>query len=603
MAEVNTINLLGAFAPPVGYELAGLVATTYSLNPTVLLAILASCALPLDEKTQSHDIETLSKEERVELVTKALEKCVFLCDHHGRFETTKDLNVWDKLSLDSVIKFAGRDSHKSGSLHSKIILAIYKDHKERVCGRLYIGSKNFTLSNCKEFGAIYDLQPDQNKLFHQDLVSFLSYLSSDEINNTSSTNRLSNRFTNVIQMVQKNALSVTDQSLRLFWQGRFRKKNDNTIANQMKKVLDQPWDSLYIHSPWSRKNAIQYFLDALPKSCDIFVKCLNEPRLSTVKSERVEYLYSTSANGEIASWQSHAKIYLLVKGQRIGMLFGSANCTKDGLGVGSTKNTEILIYTEKDLSNYKELCFNGQTEDDEKIPRYKDTLADKVLCFINSIQIHVTFIKHRNVLKYEISIAEPSKISGLRLTIDHELLEPAVEKSENETTNSLRVFMGAKFPEEFEFNLPHSCKHRLSRLLTITGRWSTGSISTHLVVDLDSSLYEGREKLSALQFKKSELIQSLADALNIFVPGEDSEPPKEGPGGSRTIAAILEGIRVERYALLMAKLKIRQPLVFASRMNRTNRLLDRVEKSQDFKHEKAFKNLINALRGVHVLLD
>lgn len=603
MSQVNTINLLGAFAPPEGYELAGLVATTYSLNPTVLLALLASCALPLDEKSQSHNLETLSKEERIEIVTKALTKCVLLCDHHGRFETTKDLSVWDKLSLDSVIKFAGRDSHKSGSLHSKIILAVYKNHKESVCGRLYIGSKNLTLSNCKEFGAIYDLQPNQNKVFHRDLISFLKYVSSEEVNNNSSSNHLTIRFTNIIQMVQKNALSVADQSLRFFWQGRFTNRNDNTIANQLKDVLAKPWNSLYIHSPWSRKDAVHYFLNTLPNNCNIYVKCLHEPRLSTVKSDRVEYLFSTSTNGEVASWQSHAKIYLLLKGQKVGMLFGSANCTKDALGIGPIKNTEILLYTEKDLSTYKELCFTGHHEETEKIPQYSDKTADKVLCFINSIQIQVTLLKHRNVLKYEINAAESPKVSGLRLTIDHELLEPVHEKSENETTNSMRIFTGNTLPDVLEFNLPSLYKHRISRLLTITGSWRNGSISTHLLVDLDPSLYEGRENLSALQFKKSELIQSLADALNISIPDEDSEPQETGQGGSQSIFAILEGIRIERYALAMAKLKIRQPLVFISRINRTNRLLEKVEKSPDFKDEIVLKELVSSLRSVHVLLD
>ena len=179
------VRLLEALIPPPDFELVGLVGTTYSLSPAVFLAIVSAASFDWTSRGGSVGFDSLTKEEWRALILEKRQNCLMFVDHHGAFETgAGGLKPLETVSLDQVIKKRGRDTHQGGSLHSKLIVALYRNSKNIVIGRIYVGSKNFTSSQMQEFGVVYDVRraarSPGNRLFVEPLIEYLEYLRNEE---------------------------------------------------------------------------------------------------------------------------------------------------------------------------------------------------------------------------------------------------------------------------------------------------------------------------------------------------------------------------------------------------------------------------------------
>ena len=138
------------------------------------------------------------------------------------------------VSLDQVIKKRGRDTDEGGSLHSKLIVALYRNSKNVVIGRIYVGSKNFTNSQMQEFGVVYDLRhapkSPSNRTFIEPLVKYLEYLK-DEEGSATGPSRL-RPINQALAILRTEDLSMDDASSAFYWQGRQQGKKTGPITSR-----------------------------------------------------------------------------------------------------------------------------------------------------------------------------------------------------------------------------------------------------------------------------------------------------------------------------------------------------------------------------------
>jgi hypothetical protein len=599
MTHPVEVRLLEALIPPSGFELESLVGTTYNLNPAVFLAIASAAALDWTSRGGAVGFDSLTKEEWRSLLIEKRQRCLLFMDHHGPLETgAGGLKPLETAALDQVVKRFGRDTGRGGSLHSKLLVALYRNSHDTIVGRVFIGSKNFTGSNMQEFGVVYDLRPashrQRNRSFTEPLIEYLEYLRDEEARGTRKV-RLGPLHT-TIELLRRERLCVADDSCQFHWQGRGNGGGPHrSLASQLQPLLRNEWDGIFIHSPWTRRLAVRYFADPI-KEVPIRIACLKEPGLSTVNQRNVRYQLSHSASGQVPPHQSHAKIYLFAKQTRSVLVFGSANLTPDGWGIdspGCRPNAEILVSTAVKVSDYRYLTDIGGSAADIASNKPKPSLQEKVLALINSIDVTVSYNRELAALHYEIRVGGTLEGFDNEVSISHEL----IESQEGASLTSLPICEGWPLPAEIKVSWPRRDLFRVSSLLRIV--CLAHSVETHLIVDLDSEFYEGRANLRALQYKAKELLESLAQLMNVAIP---ETPPGNGSGDDRhhkQLSALLDGLRIERYAYKMSRLKTRDNKAFRRTLERVNRLLGAAKDDDSLFGDAQFRNLIEAVQAVH----
>ncbi len=599
MTHPVEVRLLEALIPPPDFELVCLVGTTYSLNPAVFLAIVSAASFDWSSRGGSVGFDSLTKEEWRGLILEKRQNCLMFVDHHGALETgAGGLRSLERVSLDQVIKKRGRDTDEGGSLHSKLIVALYRNSKNVVIGRVYVGSKNFTSSQMQEFGVVYDLRraakSPGNRLFTEHLVKYLEYLRDEEGSATGSP-RL-RPINQALEIFRTEALCVDDASCAFHWQGRQNgKQQAQSLAAQLQHLLKQRWDGIFVHSPWTRQSAVRHIAEPMP-NVPIHIACLKEPGLSTFKRPNVRYQLSYSASGLVQPHQSHAKIYLFSRRDDSILVFGSANLTPDGWGMAVPKsrpNAEILVSMKVKAKDYRYLSEIGGRMEELKSTKFGPTIQEAVLSLLNAIQMRVSFIRELAHLRYEID--QRGKLDGFkeRVLIAHALLET----SGSETTGEISVCDGWPLPTEVAVPWARSDLYRVSSLIRIC--CPAHAVETHLIVDLDAEFYEGRGRLRALQYKPNEILESLAQLLDVALPPRSTTP--DGSGGSHyaQLTALLDGMRAERYAYRMSRLKTREPTTYRSTVDRVIKLLTAAKADESLLSDPRFRKLIQALECIH----
>jgi hypothetical protein len=596
------VRLLEALIPPPDFELVSLVGTTYSLSPAVFLAIVSAASFDWNSRGGSVGFDSLTKEEWRALILEKRQNCLMFVDHHGALEAgAGGLRPLEMVSLDQVIKKRGRDTDEGGSLHSKLIVALYRNSKDVVIGRVYVGSKNFTTSQMQEFGVVYDLRhapkSPSSRTFIEPLVKYLEYLK-DEEGSAMGTSRL-RPINQALAMLRTQDLSMDDASSAFYWQGRERgKKAGPSLAAQLQHFLKQRWDGVFVHSPWTRQSAVRHFADPMP-NVPIHIACLKEPGLSTFKHPHVRYQLSYSASGHVQPHQSHAKVYFFSRGDNSLLVFGSANLTPDGWGLAVPKsrtNAEILVSSKIKAKDYRYLSeIRGRMEDLVSI-KPGPTIQEDVLSLLNAIQVRVSFIREPAQLRYEID--PRGKLDGFTDTVV--IAHGLIETFGQESTGEIAVCEGWPIPGEQTVAWDRSELYRVSSLIRIC--CPAYAVETHLIVDLDAEFYEGRGRLRALQYKPSEILASLAQLMNITLPLIPASPGHGGGNHYQQLAALLDGMRAERYAYKMARLKTREPTTYQKTVERVTKLITAAKADETLFGESRFKKLLQALECIHANL-
>ena len=599
MSHPVEVRLLEALIPPPDFELVCLVGTTYSLSPAVFLAIVSAASFDWISRGGSIGLDSLTKEEWRELIREKCHNCLMFVDHHGAFEI--GAGGWrplEMVSLDQVIKKRGRDTDEGGSLHSKLIVAFYRDSKNVVIGRVYVGSKNFTNSQMQEFGVVYDLRhvpkSPNNRMFIEPLVKYLEYLRDEEAS-AIGTSRL-RPINQALAILRTEELSLDDASCAFYWQGREQgKKRAPSLAAQLQHFLKQRWDGVFVHSPWTRQSAVRHLADPMP-NVPIHIACLKEPGLSTFKHPHVRYQLSYSASGLVQPHQSHAKIYFFSRGDNSVLVFGSANLTPDGWGLVVTKsrpNAEILVSSKVKAKDYRYLSEIGGRMEDLTSTKPGPTIQEEVLSLLNAIQVQVSFVRESAQLRYEID--QRGKLEGFteRVIIAHGLLET----SGNEATGEIAVCEGWPLPRERAVPWARSELYRVSSLIRIY--CPAYAVETHLIVDLDAEFYEGRGRLRALQYKPNEILASLAQLMNVTLPEISAPPDHSGGSHYEQLAALLDGMRAERYAYKMSRLKTREPITYKRTVERVTKLITAANADETLFGDSQFRKLLQALDCIH----
>jgi len=603
MTHPVEVRLLEALIPPPDFDLVCLVGTTYSLSPAVFLAIVSAASFDWTSRGGSVGFDSLTKEEWRALILEKRQNCLMFVDHHGAFETgAGGLRPLEKVSLDQIIKKRGRDTHQGGSLHSKLIVALYKSSKNVVIGRIFVGSKNFTSSQMQEFGAVYDLRhaarTPGNRLLIDPLVKYLEYLRDEEGSGTGA--RRLRPINQALEIFRTETLCVDDASCAFHWQGRQQgKKQTRSLAAQLQHLLKQSWDGIFVHSPWTRQSAVRHIAEPMPK-VPIHIACLKEPGLSTFKRPNVRYQLSHSASGLVQPHQSHAKIYLFSRRDDSVLVFGSANLTPDGWGLavpGCRPNAEILVSTKVKAKDYRYLSEIGGRMEDLTSTKSGPTIQEEVLSLLHAIQVRVSFIREPAHLRYEID--QRGVLDGFkeRVFIAHAL----IETSGSETSGEISVCDGWPLPSESAVPWARSDLYRVSSLIRIC--CPAHAVETHLIVDLDAEFYEGRGRLRALQYKANEILESLAQLMDVVLPTRS--PPPDGGGSSphEQLAALLDGMRAERYAYKMSRLKTREPTTYRRTVDRVTKLITAAEADESLSSDPRFRKLIQAVECIHAELS
>jgi hypothetical protein len=595
------VRLLEALIPPTDFELTCLVGTTYSLDPGVFLAILSAASIDWANRGGTIGFDSLAKEEWRSLILEKRHNSLMFVDHHGPFETAGgSLNPLEKLSLDQIIKSRGRDTQNGGSLHSKLILALYKSSAGRVAGRVFVGSKNFTRSQMQEFGAVYDLrqssEPGANRSFTTSLCRYLQQLRDVEVADAGP--RKVAPLNKAIELLRTKSLAIDDPSCAFHWQGREATRS-HSLATQLAPLLDGKWERAFFHSPWTRVTAVRQIADRLA-GIPIRIACLKEPGLSTLNRPNVRYQLSYSATGLVQPHQSHSKVYLFENAENSLLVFGSANLTADGWGLpvaGCRPNAEILVSSRVKTADYRYLTEVSGGVEDIKPSVDVPTEQEEALAFLNSIEVRVSFDRERAHLRYEIDAS--SLLAGFKrhLLVSHDLIEAA----EHDAVRDIEVCHAWPLPREVEVPWSRADLYRVSSLVRI--RCPALSVETHLVVDLDAEFYEGRVKLRVLQYKAIEILESLAQLMKVMLPATPLNAEGSGGGHSEHLSALLDGLRVERYSYKMARLKNSEPTSFRRTIDRVDKLLAVAKDHKSLSGELRLQKLIGVLEAIHDDLD
>jgi hypothetical protein len=221
------------------------------------------------------------------------------------------------------------------------------------------------------------------------------------------------------------------------------------------------------------------------------------------------------------------------------------------------------------------------------------TIQEEVLSILNAIQVRVSFIREPAQLQYEID--QRGKLDGFTETvvIAHGLLET----SGNEATGEIAVCEGWPLPRERTVPWARSELYRVSSLIRIC--CPAYAVETHLIVDLDAEFYEGRGRLRALQYKPNEILSSLAQLMNVTLPLMTSPPDHSGGSHYEQLAALLDGMRAERYAYKMSRLKTREPTTYQRTVERVSKLITAAKADETLFGDSQFRKLLQALECIH----
>jgi hypothetical protein len=575
MANLPEVCLLECLMPPPGYHLECMVGTTYSLNPSIFLSMLVAANTPRlgDE---SFALEDRSKEEILNAIRDGAGKCLVFCDHHGALQENDSFGPLEKLILNSVVKKEGRANNLCGSLHGKVLVVLFKNEQGQYRGRLYVGSKNFTATAHDEFGLVVEFEPtksQQSDTFCKPLTDYLSYLQDWEAARVRTEEKL-RPLHDALRILKTKRFRCVIPDLEFHWQGRTlaanRPQSWIALANLTRQWLGEKTESVYIHSPWVRKGAIDHFLALSGKRTKFFLRCLDDPQLAISSDSRVSYEFYHGSNGQLSPHHSHAKIYLFKRGREALLAFGSANFTPDGWGLSGSQyrpNAEILVTVPGTFAAFRQLADIVGQQKKERIALPKEnSAADDALDFLGSIRVDVDYDSTDQMISYVFQLPEESMCRLGNVEISQDLIESYEDR------NRIVVWGERGLPPTTPISIRwnESLLYLLSPVMRL--RDPCSGVEVHVVLDLELRFFNGREKLRCLNYTPSEFVMSLARLMEFQLDGT-SRGSTQGSSSGDDVGRFVRALRLERYLYRMGRLKHKSLAEFKSTLSRIERLL------------------------------
>lgn len=602
MASLPEVCLLECLMPPPGYELFSMIGSTYSIAPSVLLAMVVAANSPR-QADEPFSLEDRSKEEILDAVQKGPKRSLFFCDHHGRLQEGREMSAHERLILRSVIKKEGRANNLCGSLHAKVVFALFYDGDRTYRARVYIGSKNLTDTLFDEFGLVAELEQTNapSDAFTRSLTGFLQYLQNWEAARVQVEDKLQ-PLRRALNVMREKRFRCVIPGARFHWQGRLLRQDQGpawtSLAMAVPGWLERgPPDAVHIHSPWVRQSALQHLMRSCGETTSFSVRCLDDRRMAVSGDSRVRFDLYHGSGGNLQPHQPHAKIYLFQWRRDVMLAFGSANLTGDGWGLaapGNRPNAEVLVTLPGDLRTYQQLIVDGQPLHARNAEPREQDAVDCALEVLEAIRVDLDYDTETEMLCYRFDWPVDHSLDFVK--ISHELVEDTDGRTE------LVVWDEPGFPDGSLVR--HGWRadqlYLLSPVLRLLHPASGAMV--HVVLDLDIRFFDLKGQLKCMQYTTAEFVQSLAHLMEVPLNGVASRHQPGFPVDDDLAARFIEGLRLERYLYRMARLKHTAPKDYAAAIDRVNRLLKL--KADD--PSLASSPLIDAIRAIqraHEVLD
>ena len=604
MANLPEVCLLECLMPPPGHQFVGMVGSTYSLAPSVLLAMLVAATTPRRDG-EPFALER-SKEEILEAIRTAPKRCLIFCDHHATLQENGGLSSHEKLALHCVVKKEGRANNNCGSLHGKVVIALFQDDHRNHRARLYVGSKNLTDTPYEEFGVVVDLE--EVKANDADPVSlsvaaYLRYLHDWEGAHVQVSTKL-DPLRMVLDVLQKRRFRCSLPGVQFHWQGRRLHPDRPLCWTPLAQAL-RAWVTLapaavYIHSPWARATAIDHFVEACGDKTRIVLRCLDERQLAIRDNPLVRFDFYHGSGGQLERYQSHAKVYLFRWKTDALLAFGSANCTGDGWGIETATgrtNSEVLLALPCKFVTYQKLAdLQGEVVAPRPAQPRDVAAADHAREYLEAIRVDVVYDTEAGALCYCFDWPADHPHRCKRVKVVHDLVETT------DDITSLVIWDGTGVPSDGVVRRQYDAAqlYLLSPLMRLIDPDSGAQV--HLVVDLDTRFVEGQAQLRCMQYTTEEFVESLARLMEVSIDGGNHRTPGTPQESHDIVERFIAGLRLERYLYRMARLKHTSQQEFAETINRVDRLV--ALKADDPRMaETMFGAAMRAIRDAHGVLN
>lgn len=588
----NEIEILTALIPKPGYTLEALCATSYGLNPRIILAIVGFTLESVDSELDLASMEGAGKGRILSALETNLKKVLFIRERGLNLEGSRD--KWDEIEIllaDQTVSRWRRDQ-KLGSQHAKFILAVYKNERGLRYGRLYVGSKNFTSGSCKELGVVMDLVEGKSSgkdLFRNQLLSFLQKCVEPELSGASRDKvRV---YDSLIHAVKKARLEPSVAGVDFIFQSRHSNEQKLWTAILTEAEKSKRID---IHSPW----ADPALVEELSKKCGnarIHVRCLKDTRFKYTSLPRLTLHFDgLCLKGKLYERQSHAKAYLFSGQKSKNLLFGSANLTASGLGISKTPNTEILLRWKGSEKDFRPLLCQGpgafvdDTDAESLVASEQEIIQQELF----AVDIELEYSETRKRLIYRLK-----NLPKRKFILRHLLLEPL--------SNGQQKFIEIEIPKKSDgdiyIEIANSDLKRFSSLVILTINWQNESIEADRNVDLPPQFYDARvdlKSLRAFRLSGDQLIQELLNLGDFPVSGSRGGAGDGETNDLQLWVQWLGRIHLERLALRLFKMKRNDPVLFQQRHMRLERVIVDLEKSETVE----FHSLAKTLREVSNVL-
>ncbi len=562
-----TYPLLESFVPDEGYFPINILCCSYGMNPKILLTLILYAKGEMNDSYFGSHLTNSIKEKVRSSLRDGMKTLVALTDHSPNLiPNIEDASPSELLLTDRIFEVTPPANNAGSCFHPKIILIMYSNENNDLKGKLYIGSKNLTLSSSQEFGIVMDLVKGKNSK----LIDFISSLKTEKCNKDTNT-----ELNKIINVIKKSGLSIPND-YDLYYQSRLNQKTSlfEPVLNKLKSSTE-----INIISPWIAATPINMLVNEFKKKVN--VRCLpikrNMTALEGLDIQYTSYSSPLDSEGRFHRNTSHEKIvYTKEKGTKRHIFFGSANFTRSGLGIVDkdfwTGNTEIILgaeLTSKVLDG--RLLIADIIDRDEPETEVDKEKESKACYLMHQVEVlKVVYDTKNKVLNYKFI-----NLPGKKITFRHYLLEDIDGK------NYIEFTLSGKGEHETSVNYVNGLAI-LSSYATMIMIIDGCEVFIDRVLDLDLAITESRSDLSNLSYfklSKTEVISSLYDILDIPV---EINTVSSGVGvgsewNSERLDYLLENYPLDRLAVKLKKLK-------SNDINEYKRIVDRiVEISNDLK--------------------
>lgn len=337
----NRIDYGEQLIPPVGYELARAIGTSYSLDleALMILPVALFYAKKIDGKSNEIRYDMLDS------ITKAADK-ITMYYQKGQLKVPKKYHYlmayWEN-GIQSVTM-----PHYASSFHPKVWVIRYESKDEQPKYRVLITSRNLTFSRDWDIAfSTEGIVTDKEQLRNKPLVHFLKFL------NSTGKKNISDSFINELFKVKFDLPDKFDY-LKFVPIGIPNPESDKLYLNPI-TTSQAKWHEMLIVSPFvDKETLLKIHQSTFKKPCLLCRKeeldSIEEETLNLFECwefntffEKAEFLQELDDETEIPVSQNlHAKLFVAMLNKTAYWYLGSANCSDPA----QKRNIEFMVELE-----------------------------------------------------------------------------------------------------------------------------------------------------------------------------------------------------------------------------------------------------------------